>query len=248
MASCREAAKEIIAASLEAYGSQSAAAALDFFDEVMIAEGLRVTGTMPSGIYSLREVDRIARYQSGKLKSDDWDGFITQVSHSVGHLVYQGGNRTMLAQSGLYCDGGRYTFRKGSGRARWAYRGGRAGGGRQIRWARVPQGEETCDFCLMLASRGFVYVSEESAQGYEGHVHRGCDCIVVPGIGHYEDGATNSMGSSWVQDTELAGYDREAMYDLWQTWKGISEGKGSAADKRAAKLAAMQETIGRTEW
>lgn len=249
MASCRDATVGIIEASLETYGSQSAAAALELFDELMISEGLRITGSMPSGIYSRGEVDRIARYQAGKLREDDWDGFTTQVSRSIGHLVYQGGNRTMLAQSGLYCDGGRYTYRKGFGRARWDYRGGRRPtSGRQIRWARVPQGQETCDFCLMLASRGFVYVSEESAQGWDGHVHRGCDCIVVPGVGHFEDGSTNSMGSSWVQDTELEGYDRDAMYDLWQTWKGISEGKGSAADKRAAKLAAMQDAIGRTEW
>lgn len=31
------------------------------------------------------------------------------------------------------------------------------------RWARVPKGE-TCEFCLMLASRGWVYLSEESAK------------------------------------------------------------------------------------
>ena len=31
------------------------------------------------------------------------------------------------------------------------------------RFARVPQGERTCDFCLMLASRGPVYLTAESA-------------------------------------------------------------------------------------
>lgn len=47
------------------------------------------------------------------------------------------------------------------------------------KWARVPVGE-TCAWCLMLASQGAWYVSEESALGEEaGHYHRGCDCKAV---------------------------------------------------------------------
>lgn len=47
------------------------------------------------------------------------------------------------------------------------------------RWARVPVGD-TCAFCLMLASQGAWYVSEQSALGKEaGHYHDGCDCIAV---------------------------------------------------------------------
>lgn len=49
------------------------------------------------------------------------------------------------------------------------------------RWARVPTGAETCQFCIMLASRGFVYHSEETAS----HAH--ANCVVadteVAGIG-----------------------------------------------------------------
>lgn len=44
-------------------------------------------------------------------------------------------------------------------------------------YARVPSGRETCGFCTMLASRGFVYSSAEKATSY----HRHCDCIIVPG-------------------------------------------------------------------
>ena len=39
------------------------------------------------------------------------------------------------------------------------------------RYARVPTGAETCDFCLMLASRGFVYHSESSAAVDHTHVN-----------------------------------------------------------------------------
>lgn len=46
---------------------------------------------------------------------------------------------------------------------------------RHPKFARVPTGAETCDFCLMLASRGFVYSSEMSAGGVKlDHYHAGC--------------------------------------------------------------------------
>lgn len=58
-------------------------------------------------------------------------------------------------------------------------------------YARVPVGE-TCGFCLMLASFGYQYTSEESAS----HAHRHCNCRVVPSFG----------------DAEVRGYDPDAMY------------------------------------
>lgn len=42
----------------------------------------------------------------------------------------------------------------------------------EVRYARVPQGDKTCGFCLMLASRGPVYYTEESAGMYlKYHAH-----------------------------------------------------------------------------
>ena len=47
------------------------------------------------------------------------------------------------------------------------------------KWARVPVGD-TCAWCLMLASQGAWYLTEESALGKSaGHYHDGCDCIAV---------------------------------------------------------------------
>lgn len=69
---------------------------------------------------------------------------------------------------------------------------------RAVRWARVPEGEYTCSFCMMLAIRGPVYESEAEAGGRntrsirnrnssadfvgEGRFkfHDHCDCEVVP--------------------------------------------------------------------
>lgn len=67
-----------------------------------------------------------------------------------------------------------------------------------VRYARVPTGAETCGFCLMLASRGFVYHSESTAGGSDNY-HNDCDCKIVPGF----------------DDTEVEGYDPDALYDIY---------------------------------
>lgn len=55
------------------------------------------------------------------------------------------------------------------------YERGIAGG----RWCRVPVGD-TCAWCMMLASQGAWYLSEESALGASpDHYHEGCDCKAV---------------------------------------------------------------------
>ena len=68
---------------------------------------------------------------------------------------------------------------------------------RKPRWARIPTGAETCKFCIMLASRGFVYHSEETAS----HAHSSCDCRVVP---------------SWDKSPAAQGYDPDKYYDMWK--------------------------------
>lgn len=68
---------------------------------------------------------------------------------------------------------------------------------KKARWARIPTGAETCQFCIMLASRGFVYHSDETAS----HAHANCDCRIVP---------------SWDKSTTVQGYDPDLYYDMWK--------------------------------
>ena len=79
----------------------------------------------------------------------------------------------------------------------------------QPRFARVPQGEKTCDFCLMLASRGPVYLTAESA-GALTKYHSGCDCKVIPFWGTVADGPSRRRGMS------IEGYDPDAYYRQYQ--------------------------------
>lgn len=70
---------------------------------------------------------------------------------------------------------------------------------RKPKWARVPTGAETCTFCLMLASRGFVYRSKESA-GALNHWHPHCDCRVIQGY----------------PGDKIEGYDPDELYKQWK--------------------------------
>lgn len=57
----------------------------------------------------------------------------------------------------------------------------RSGKTKKITYARVPVGD-SCAFCELLASRGFVYGSAKSAtlRGDGNAYHEGCDCVAVP--------------------------------------------------------------------
>ena len=81
------------------------------------------------------------------------------------------------------------------------------------RYARVPSGSETCAFCMMLASRGFVY----SKEGANAHYHDNCDCRIVPGF--------NGV-------TEVEGYDPAECYDRWQE---MLEEQAEARAKRSGE-------------
>lgn len=68
---------------------------------------------------------------------------------------------------------------------------------RGVRFARVPVGD-TCSWCLMLASRGFIYTSSRHA-GEGNRWHDWCDCMIVP---------------STEKDLP-AEYDPEKLYELY---------------------------------
>lgn len=99
-----------------------------------------------------------------------------------------------------------------------------------VRYARVPSGFETCSFCFMLASRGFVYGDEEKA-GATHKFHSNCDCIVVPG----------NYGR-----TKIDGYDPQGMYDRW---KNCAEtiGANPDADDDDTNKRIMRE-VARRDW
>lgn len=88
------------------------------------------------------------------------------------------------------------------------------------RFARVPVGE-TCAWCDMLASRGWVYHSKETA-GINGGYHDRCNCQIVP---------------SWESgEAHLEGYDPDDLYDKYMAARQEIEAEGirSPSDKEIA--------------
>lgn len=93
----------------------------------------------------------------------------------------------------------------------------------RARVARVPAGAETCAFCLMLASRGPVYHSEESA-GRARRYHGMCDCQPIP---------------VWDGDTLPEGYAPEDLYAKYEAARRQASGGDTTAI-----LSALRETEG----
>ncbi len=123
---------------------------------------------------SRQRAEKVARCQAGKLVEGDFEGFERECAAFVSEHVREFANSTMT-----------YNWAR-SARASSRYRSAsvRAGNG-GVRFARVPRDGETCTFCIMLASRGFVYWSRETA-GEFNHYHRNCRCLVIPDDGSGE--------------------------------------------------------------
>ena len=81
------------------------------------------------------------------------------------------------------------------------------------RYARVPSGAETCEFCLMLASRGPVYHTTDSA-GEGNHFHANCDCRIVPVWDSHRE-VTDEGGVIRRGGTQIEGYDPDAYYERY---------------------------------
>lgn len=82
-----------------------------------------------------------------------------------------------------------------------------------VRCALVPQGQTTCAFCTMLASRGFVYKFENLADAYL-KTHNHCDCLLVP---------------SWSSDPRVEGYDPDSLFEIYNdARKNVEDSAGKA--------------------
>lgn len=165
----RDAAIEALSDAADVFGDKAQALACDLFDEVAEAEGVRARASLADGLVDPAWVERKVRYYAGALGRGDAALFRSKVEALASYHV----RLSAWGCTAANCE--------------------RAG----LAWARVPTGRETCGWCFMLASRGFCYASERTAQGGS---HPGCDCVAVPGL----------PGKTWVE-----GYDPEGMALRW---------------------------------
>ena len=166
----REATIGAIEDTLNVFGTQSATLAGGLFDEIVQAEGINAK----SKIYETNDMyypKRDVHYLAKHLVAGEVAEFTRKVSDVSTYYV----KREAFENIRRNCD---------------------LNG---VAYARVPTGLETCGFCFMLCSRGFVYSNKANAIGKHG-MHKHCDCIVVPG----------KKGRTTIQ-----GYDPDGMYDRW---------------------------------
>ena len=143
-------------------------------------------------------VDATVRYQIRKLMDGDAEGF----ARACGEFARDSARRSAAA-----------TMLRAAERDR----------ARGVRFARVPSGTETCAFCRMLASRGFVYWPRETAGALD-RFHRGCDCRVVAS-----------------DDPEgVEGYDPDREWTLWKRFEEIdADNSLSKVERERRKRAAI---------
>lgn len=203
----REYAVEVMRAAIGYYGDASASRAMNLVLSHISANAPESSGSDPDE----EDVRKVVRYQAGKIGEGDIEGFASACSGYVADCVSQRANRAVLESA-------RKSRRRGKGRK-----------APEIRFARVPTGDRTCTFCVMLASRGFVYWTRATAGAFDRY-HRNCRCRIVP--------ATEESG--------LEGYDPAALYDLWQELEEIdSDDSLTASEKTARKaVAARRATEG----
>ena len=200
IAECRDLVLQALAAVMPTYTTMAAQASADFYDAAReLALGERL-GSVAISDYDPRKTEGAVRGFVRFVLRDDIQTFNDQVLQRIDYEMKRSANMSVV-------ENGRRDPKK-------------------VRYARVPTGAETCDFCLMLASRGFVYQSESTASA--SHVHSHCDCRVTPG---------------W-DGMEVEDYDPRSIYDRWQDAidakaRERAERKGTTvSEERAAIMAA----------
>ena len=200
IAQCRDLVIQALSAVMPTYTTMAAQASADFYDaarELVVGERL---GAQAISDYDPRKTEGAVRGFVRFVLRDDVQTFNDQVLQRIDYEMKRSANMSVV-------ENGRRDPKR-------------------VRYARVPTGAETCDFCLMLASRGFVYQSEGTAGA--GHTHYACDCRCIPG---------------W-DGMEVEDYDPRSIYNRWQDAidakaKERAERKGTTvSEERSAIMAA----------
>lgn len=155
VAEAREEAKRVMRGAVQRHDQAAAALAAEWYDSQGRAAGAGLDRAVTEVVYTAADVDKLARYQAGRLVEGDVGGF----AKACGDFAVDNAKRSLNA-----------TILRNAKRDR----------GRGVRFARVTSGRNTCSFCLMLAGRGAVYWSRETAGAFN-HWHTHCSCKIVPG-------------------------------------------------------------------
>lgn len=151
----RNALLEFVPILVAEYGNVAAALALEWYDQLRIEDpGGYIAAIPPTAPVVAEQIEEKVRFLASQLWTPDPAAILSSLSLASDKYVKQYGRATITWNAD----------REGA------------------TWARVPTGAKTCSWCLILASRDAVYVSEASATLREdGEKYHGeCDCQAVP--------------------------------------------------------------------
>lgn len=179
------------------YGDYAATVAAEWYEQVRRAAVGGAYNARTVAPVASTQVDGSVRWAAGKLFDGDPDGMLAMLAGSVQRYVFQSSRGTIARNVQLDPS--------------------------KPRFARVPTGAKTCAWCTLLASRGFVYLTRETA-GVNDHYHDDCDCQAV---------------SQWDDAAAISGYDPDEMYGMYLTARQELESAGNLAprdDEIAARM------------
>jgi len=178
----RDALLEVVPVLVDQFGDVAATAAAEWYEQVRRAQ---VGGEFYAQPGDLPDVDAVrgsVRWAAGELWGDDPLHTLDRLNGAIQrHISYS--SRETVARN-AFVDPAR------------------------PRAARVPSGTVTCAWCLMLASRGFVYHTKQMAGAGGNDYHDDCDCAVI---------------MSFDRDrAHIEGYDPDRLYDMYQAARRTS--------------------------
>lgn len=175
------------------YGGSAYAISADLWETIFKTDtGKKMKATRPA-IDANAEAESAARWATR-------GGADTDPQRAIDHAAQVAGKMILMHARDTQTESTRAARRKG-------YNGG---------WARVPMGPSPCAFCLMLASRGFEYSTEETAEyrSSDGNkYHTDCYCEPI---------------ASFDESTTIEGYD-DAEYRSMYYAARAQAGSGTSA-------------------
>lgn len=182
----RDALVEIVPILVREYGDLAATAAAEWYESVHPGAFLART----AGTFPDDGVIESVRYHAGALFTDSPTDTLAGLSGAMQRFVFYSGRNTVAQNVQIDRE--------------------------RPRFARVTSGARTCAWCSLMASRGFVYLSQQTA-GLNDHYHDDCDCQIV---------------AEWDRDSaHIEGYDPDRLYDMYRAARSAS---GASSDKAIA--------------
>lgn len=193
----RDALLEFMPMLSQEYGDAAATAAAEWYEAQRLAQYGGAYQAVLADSVNPAQVEGSVRYSAGHLFGDDPTQTLVLLSGALQRYVLAGMRSTI----------GENARRDRS----------------RPRFARVPTGAKTCAWCELLASRGFVYYTRETAGIISDDYHDDCDCMIV---------------SSWDKP-RIDGYDEEELYARYMMAWNAAGGHGVQASEVAREMRRM---------